>query len=139
MGCRYEWTDPNQLIINMYIEFPWDWTEYDALGAEVYGKIKQLNRPVAITVDISKMGPIPKGNVLAHLKNVERIMPTNVFISVLIGAPYAATVFMNMFTKLRPETKKTMAFAQTIEEAEQMIHDLYDKLQEAPTQVHKPR
>jgi hypothetical protein len=75
------------------------------------------------------MGQIPRGNVMAHLQQLERTIPPNVFMSVLVGAPYAATVFMNMLTKLRPRAKQITAFVHTMDEAHALIRKRYHESQ----------
>src|SRR6185295_4809886 len=98
VGLRYEWADDTHLIMDLYMEAPWTWDDFHKTSKTVYGILGDLNTPCATVVNIKKMGQIPKGNVLAHLQQLERTIPPNVFMSVLVGAPYAAMVFMNMFT-----------------------------------------
>src|SRR5689334_19080514 len=110
VGLRYEWADETHLIMDLYMEAPWTWDEFHATSKTVYGTLGELDRPCATVVNVAKMGQIPKGNVMAHLQQLERTIPPNVFMSVLVGAPYAAMVFMNMLTKLRPRAKQITAF-----------------------------
>jgi hypothetical protein len=129
VGLRYEWADETHLIMNLYMEAPWTWDEFHATSKEVYGILGKLDTPCATVVNIQKMGQIPKGNVLAHLGQLERTIPSNVFMSALVGAPYAATVFMNMFTKLRPRAKQITAFCLTMDEAHALIRKRHQENQ----------
>src|SRR5262245_28086501 len=117
------------MIMNLYMEAPWTWEEFHATSKKVYGILGDLNTPAATVVNVKKMGQIPKGNVMAHLQQLERTIPPNVFMSVLVGAPYAATLFMNMLMKLRPRAKQITAFVQTMDEAHALIRKRYQESQ----------
>ena len=121
MGLRYEWDDDSHVTMNLYMEAPWTWEEFQEVSRTVYGMIGKLNHPCATVVNIEKMGQIPKGNVLAHLQQLDRIIPPNVVVSVMVGVPYAATVFMSMLNKIRPSTQRITAFVRTTEEARELV------------------
>lgn len=128
MGCRHDWGDEDHLIKHLYLEFPWTWDEYDLAAKTVYTELAAEKRPVATVVDISKMGRLPTGNAIAHLNLVERLIPDNMFVTVLVGAPHIAVVFMNIMMKLRPKAKKLTVFADTIAEAHEMVYERYAEL-----------
>ncbi len=133
MGVRYEWADDRQLIMNIYMEQPWTWTEYNAMMAVILPLLRDLNHPCATVVDCSRLGSLPKdGNVLNILMGVEKSMPDNVFASAIVAAPYGATVFMNMLTKLRPSAKVLALFTKTTPEAYEKIYARYAQLQANP-------
>jgi C4-dicarboxylate-specific signal transduction histidine kinase len=130
MGIRYEWADDSKIIMNVYLEAPWTWAEYHQMTGIIMPMIRELGHPSSTVVDVAKMGSLPKdGNTLQILMNVEKIMPDNLFASVLVGAPYSITVFMNMLMKLRPRAKRTAMFTQTMEEAHAKVHARYQQLQ----------
>ena len=129
MGVRYEWADEHQIIMNVYLEHPWTWAEYNVMMETLLPMLRELKHPVATAVDCKKMGALPKdGNVLTILMNVEKSMPANVFASVVVAAPYVVSVFMNMLMKLRPRAKVLALFTQTMEEAHQKIYARYNEL-----------
>jgi len=129
MGVRYEWADDTKLIMNLYLEQPWTWKEYNAMTDEVMPVLRELNHPCATVVDVRRMGALPRdGNVLQILLGVERTMPENIFASVIVGAPYIITVFMNMLMKLRPRASRLALFANTMEEAHARIHERYRQM-----------
>lgn len=128
MGCRHEWADEDHLIKHLYLESPWTWDEYDKAAKDVYTELAVEKRPVATVVDISKMGRLPTGNAIAHLNLVERLIPDNMFVTVLVGAPHIATVFMNIMMKLRPKAKNLTVFANSIEEAHEIVYQRYGEL-----------
>lgn len=136
MGTRYEWADDRQIIMNVYLETPWTWTEYNTMMATLMPMLQGLNHPCATTVDCSRMGHLPKdGNVLNILMSVEKNMPTNVFASVVVAAPYAVSVFMNILMKLRPRAKVLALFTQTMAEAHEKIYTRYQELNPASEKV----
>jgi hypothetical protein len=134
MPPRYEWADDSHLAMNLYLETPWDWEQFDAIAREVYTLLREYKQPCGVVVNVSKMGGIPKGNVLAHLQQVERLIPDNVFVSVLVGAPYAATVFMNILMKIRPRAKRMTVFANSMEEAYSLIRRRQQVMERPVTQ-----
>ncbi|MBC8172175.1 MAG: hypothetical protein H7X77_10900 [Anaerolineae bacterium] len=134
MPVHYEWVDDSHFAMNLYLEAPWGWEEFDGTAREVYGLLREHKQPCGVVVNVSKMGGIPKGNVLAHLQQVERLIPDNVFVSVLVGAPYAATVFMNILMKIRPRAKRMTVFANTREEAYSVIRRRQQVMERPVTQ-----
>lgn len=118
MGIHYEWLDD---IAVCRIEAPWSWEEYDRVGQEMMSEIAALDSPVANILDITKMGPIPSGNPLAHLQKASKSMPKNLYLSVLVGAPYGATIFMDILFRLQPESKQKARFVKTLDEALALI------------------
>jgi hypothetical protein len=128
MGCRYEWVDDNHVIMNIYIEAPWTWEEYNSLLHEMFGQIRDTGKPCATVVDVSRIGRLPRGNALMHLGNVDRLMPDNVFASALVGAPYIVTTFMDVLMRARPRARNLALFAKTIPEAHAKIMERYEQL-----------
>lgn len=129
MSVRYEWADDQQIIMNLYLEHPWTWSEYNGTMAVIFPMLRNLNHPCATTVDCSRLGNIPRdGNLLTILMNVEKSLPPNVFASVMVAAPYTVGVFMNMLMKLRPRATVLALFTPTMAEAHAAIYARYQKL-----------
>ncbi|MEZ4672400.1 MAG: hypothetical protein R3E39_31225 [Anaerolineae bacterium] len=134
MGIRHEWADEEQIVMNIYIEFPWTWEEFNHMITVVMPIVRDTNHPCATTVNCSQLRRFPKdGNVLQTLLNVEKALPENVFASVVIAAPYMVSMFMNMLMKLRPRAKRLALFTQTAEEAQDIIYARYHELYSANT------
>lgn len=127
MGCRYEWVDDEHFIMNIYVEAPWTWEEYDAMGDMIFPLLRDVKHPCATVVDVSKMGSMPRGNVMSSLSRTERLLPENVFVSALVAAPYPAMVFMDILFRIRPGAKRRAIFTRTMPEAHQKIQELYQK------------
>src|SRR5690349_4299001 len=106
MGVRYEWADDSQIVMNIYVEFPWTWDEYHQMFNTVMPMIRTLQHPCADIIDMSKYGSMPRGNIIQNLLNAEKALPDNLFGSVVVGAPYPAMVFINMLMKMRPRIKR---------------------------------
>lgn len=135
MGVRYEWADDRQIIMNVYLEYPWTWTEYNAMMATLMPIIANLKHPCATVVDCSHMRTLPSdGNVLNILINVEKNMPANVFASVVVAAPQLVSVFMNVLMRVRPHAAVLALFTPTMAEAHEKIYarrqELYPELQQ---------
>ena len=129
MGVRYEWADDRHIIMNVYIEHPWTWAEYNALMGTLLPILQDEKHPCATAVDCSRIGMLPKdGNALNILMNVEKNMPANVFASVVVAAPYIVRLFMNMLIKLRPRSKVLALFTETMAEAHEKIYARYQDL-----------
>jgi hypothetical protein len=128
MGCRYEWADDSHFIMNLYIEAPWTWEEYNNVVQEMTPLLRDTGKPCATIVDISRMGSMPQGNVLSNLTNMEKTMPDNVFASALVGAPYIAMTFLDILMRIRPRAKRTAIFTKTMVEAQQKIQQRYEQL-----------
>lgn len=128
MGVHYEWADERQMIMQIYVESPWTWQEYHAMVATVMPMIAKLQYPCATTVDVTKSGALPRGNIIQNFLDIEKQLPDNIFVSVVIGAPYTIMVFMNMLTQLRPRAKRLALFTRTQAEAHEKIYARYREL-----------
>jgi hypothetical protein len=129
MGVRYEWADDRQIILNITLEVPWTWTEYRQMVDIILPMLQAIDHPVATVVDVTRMGTLPKdGNVMQILLEVESTMPANVFASVVVGAPYALTLFINLLMKLRPAVKRIAVFTRTMDEAHTIVYNRYREL-----------
>jgi hypothetical protein len=128
MGCRYAWADDNQFIMNLSIQAPWSWDEYNDLMAEVFPILKATGKPCATAVDVSKIGKLPNGNALSYLRRAEKLIPENVFASAIIGAPYIVTVFLDVLAHTYPHVRRITMFATTLSEAHQKLHDKYQEI-----------
>jgi hypothetical protein len=135
MGIRYEWADDNQIIMNVYVEFPWTWKEYLDLTNPLMKMIKEKGTPCATVVDVTQMKVLPKdGNILQILMHVDKIMPSNVFASTMVGANPMVMAFMNVMTKLRPNAKRLVSFTRTLEEGHKAIYKRYtDQFPDLPS------
>ena len=131
MGCRNQWADDTHLIMDIYIEAPWTWDEFMSLARQTFTTIQAEGKPCATTVDVTQIGAFPKGNVLGYLTQVEKMMPADVFASVIIGAPYMVTVFMEIMMRIRPRAQRIALFAKTHEEAREKVMERYAKLNTA--------
>lgn len=126
MGIRHEWADSNEIILTIYVEFPWTWTEYLEKVEPLLATIKTKATPCATVIDVSKMQSIPKdGNMLQILLYVDKVMPANVFASTMVGANPIVMTFMNLVTKLRPNAKRLVSFTRTLDEAYSSIYKRY--------------
>ncbi len=136
MGVRYEWADSNKIILDIILEQPWTWAEYNAVMAEIMPMLKNLNYPCATTVDSTNMGPLPRDdNFLSILLNVEHTMPDNLFASVIIAANYSIRTFMNILMKVRSRAARIALFTETLDEAHSQIYARYRELY--PELAHK--
>ncbi|MBA3870360.1 MAG: hypothetical protein H0X30_14540 [Anaerolineae bacterium] len=128
MGCRNEWADDTHLIMDLFVEAPWTWDEFLTHAEQTFTTIKAMGTPCATTVDVSRIGALPKGNVLGYLTQIEKQMPNNVFASAVIGAPYMVSVFMDIIMRMRPRAQRIALFAKSREEAHAKILERYAKL-----------
>ncbi len=129
MGVRYAWADDRQIIMNVFLEHPWTWSEYLEKMAILMPTLRDVKHPCATIVDCTLLGRLPSdGNVLSILMNVEKSMPPNVFASAIVAAPYGVGVFMNMLMKMRPRAKVLALFTPTMADAQSKIYARYQKL-----------
>ena len=117
MGFHYEWFNETRDIMICRFTPPWTWEEYQVVGPKMAAEITQRGIPVANLVDVTKMGALPPGNPLVQLQKAGKTMPKNLYASAIVGAPYGATVFMDILMRLQPQHKQKMFFVKTIEEA----------------------
>jgi hypothetical protein len=134
VGVRYEWADERQIIMNIYMEAPWTWQQYNDMVDAIMPLIHDLQRPAATVVDVTKMGTVPEpGSILPNLLRMEKAMPENVFATVVVGTPLAAKIFVEMLMRLRPRMDRITLFADTMTEAHEKILAHYAQLSTGET------
>lgn len=139
MGIRYEWADDKEIIMIVYVEYPWTWKEYLAHTEPLMKQLKEKGTPCATVVDISQMKIIPKdGNMLQILMYIDKIMPANVFASTMVGANPMVMTFMNILTKIRPNAKRLVSFTRTLDDANELIYKRYHTLYPEPPLPNSP-
>lgn len=120
MGVHLEWDEQKQ-VATIRVEMRWTWEEYQAVTGDAFSQITALNYPVAIIADIARMGPLPRGNLLRHLQYAAEHTPKNVYATVLVGAPYVVTTFLNVVMKVRPNPAASVLFALSVDEAKTLL------------------
>ena len=128
MGIRSDWSDDRQQLMIITIQSPWTWEEFRSMANQAFVEIQSTDHPVATIMDVSQIGKLPSGNFLGHLQFVDSSMPKNVFASVLVGAPYVVTSFMNILTRIRPTAKEIAFFATSFDEAKALVERRYQAL-----------
>ena len=128
MGVNAGWADASQQIMICEVIAPWTWPEYRSTAEEMFDQIRLLNHPVATLIDVKRVGKLPPGNLLKELQYIEAILPANVFASVIVGAPYVVTSFMNILTRIRPKAKAIALYANSVDEAITMVQARREKL-----------
>jgi hypothetical protein len=117
MGFRYEWMDEDHIIMKLYIEAPWVWEDFHQTVRAMMPLIEATQRPCGL----NKIGMLPRGNFLQNLIHSEQDTAKNLVSTVIIGAHYTITMFMNLVTKLRPDAKNPLRFTESHDEAYAII------------------
>jgi hypothetical protein len=125
MGITTDWSDASQQYCIIRIEAPWTWDQYEVLVDTAMGEINLVAHPVALIIDVTNANGFPSGDILGHLRYLETHIPSNVYASILVGGPYIITAFMNVFTQLRPNARRRVQFAKTIEEAQALARQQF--------------
>lgn len=141
MGIRYEWSDEEEIVLIAYIEYPWTWAEHLEKLESIFSVVKEKKTPCAIVVDMTKMQSIPRdGNMLQILLYTDKVMPSNVFAIIMVGANPIAAAFMNVVTKLRPTAKRVSLFTRNLDEAYRLAYKRYtDQYPHLPVPKHQPK
>jgi hypothetical protein len=121
MSFRYEWVDDDHIIMKLYIEAPWVWEDFHQAIKTMMPIIEATQHPVGLAIDVNKIGMLPRGNFIQHLIHSEQVTAKNLVSTVIIGAHYTITVFMNLVTKLRPDPKNPLRFTESPDEAYAII------------------
>ena len=127
MGIHFHGSNAEADIFYVDFEPPWTWQEFDARVETMQHTIQEIPHPVALIVDVSNVGRLRSGNVLEHLRYSDSLMPENVNTTVLVGAPYSVITFMSILMRIRPRVKQIVVYAESIEEARELIHERRQK------------
>jgi hypothetical protein len=129
VAVRYEWANDEQLIMYIFIESPWTWTEYLETVQTLKTLIDALDHPCATIVDATHYGSLPKdGNAIQVLLKIDKLLSENIFASALVKAPHGVTVFLNVMMKLHPRLSRILIFAETVDEASTEILERYRQM-----------
>lgn len=123
MGIRVEVDSADQDIYHINFDVNWTWEDFDASVDEMTEYAQNLPYPVALIVDVSRVGRLPKGNILMHLRRTDMMLSNNVKLSVLVNAPHAVTTFMSILMRVRPRAKSITRYARSFEEARTLVSE----------------
>ncbi len=118
MGISYEWHNDIPILT---ITAPWTWEDFHRVGQSMMDAIAQVDDSVANIIDVTRMGSIPTNNPLRHLQKAAQAAPPNLYLTVLVGAPYIVTVFMDVLFRIQPERKHKITFTKTLDVAVTLI------------------
>jgi hypothetical protein len=121
MGFQFEIEEPDRDIGYVSFDLPWTWDEFDAQVEAMWTAVRALPHPVSALLDMTRIGHLPGGNVLAHLQHMDTGMPDNVELVVLVNAPYAFVNFMSIIMRIRPRVKEITRYTHSLEEAKMVI------------------
>lgn len=116
MGIHFQFEAPHDSICYVVFEPAWTWDDFDAQIDAITAQIRSRRKPVATLMDMTRIGPMPTGNVLAHLQRASSLMPANVDINVFVNAPYALINFVAILMRIRPRLHETTFFAHSLDE-----------------------
>lgn len=120
MGVNFCWLDETIVVITL--NAPWVWDEYMQVGVHLLDEIRQRRHPVATVIDVRASPTLPEGSMLHHVRQIANVMPENVDTSVIVGASYLINSFMVVFIKSNLRAQQIAAFATTLDEAVDLIH-----------------
>jgi hypothetical protein len=120
MGIHFEWHDAKK-VATIPVEAPWTWNDLKTVIDYAYDEIQAVGYPVAIIADLRRMGQLPAGNLLRHLQYSQAHTAKNVYATVIVGAPYVITTFVNIVMKVRPDSSALVLFAQSVDEAKALL------------------
>jgi hypothetical protein len=101
--------------------------------------IRPIPHPVALITDVARVGRLPNGNVLMHLRRTDTLMPDNVDIALLINAPYAFVNFMSIIIRVRPRVRQLTRFTYSLDEAQAMVAEQRQHTSTLGNSDHSPR
>jgi hypothetical protein len=128
VGIRFEWADERRIILNVFIEHPWTWQEYNDNTQKIFAEVRTTGRPASTVVDVTHMKAIPQGSALTHLRHMEESMPESVFVTVVVGAPHIAVILLDILMRIRPRFRRKTLFTSTMDEAHEQVYKIYDQL-----------
>jgi hypothetical protein len=123
MGIHFQFEESHRDVCAMSFEHPWTWEEFGAQVDAMWRAAQAMPHRVAALVDMTRIGHLPGGNVLAHLQRLDSSAPDNVEMIVLVNAPYAIVNFMSIVMRVSPHVKETTVYAHSLAEARMIIED----------------
>lgn len=123
MAINFQLEEPHREMCSVVFEPPWTWEEFDAKIDAITAAILAAPSHVALLMDMTYIGQMPEGNVLAHLQRMVSLMPHNVDIAVLLNVPYAVVNFVSILMHIRPRVKDMTFFAHSLNEGHAIIHE----------------
>ena len=120
MGIHFEWDDAKK-VATIPVEAPWNWDDLKSVIDFAHDEIQAVGYPVAIIADLTRIGQLPAGNLVRQLQYSQAHTAKNVYATVIVGAPYVVTTFLNIVMKVRPNPTDLVLFAQSLDEAKTLL------------------
>ena len=120
MPVRAEWGNNSKTIMRWTFEGAWKWEEYYNLRSSTNRQISDEKHNVDLIVDLTKSSTLPSG-ILTHGKNAVSVTPTNIGMTILVGANPVLRAFYKMFSSLYrnliASKELDMVMVETLDEA----------------------
>lgn len=127
MPIRTYWDTPEKTIAIQIYDGKWDVTDIHNTFDSIITMSDEIGSPICIITDITnaRMAPV---NALTILSRLERVFRTYVDINVLLGANSYIRTLTNIATHLAPKQMSKIYFADSMEEARNIIATETSKL-----------
>lgn len=121
MGITLRWGNQDQSVIWYHIEAPWTWEDADHARIELERMIQSVHHRVDFIFDVGTLGVLPK-NTLQVVADRFTLIPANVGIFTVVGAPTMVKVMIDVLRLMRPEVFSRYHVVDTFEEAYRLIY-----------------
>ncbi|MBI1258561.1 MAG: hypothetical protein GC204_13920 [Chloroflexi bacterium] len=137
MGVRTDWYNQDKTIICYQFTGRWDWDEFYVGWEWVRQAMASVDHKVALIVDMQATRHIPVSSMVHLRAVVRRVNPNYAGVTVLVGTDSVGPAVSAVLYKMNPalREKYQALFADTLEEAEQMLAD-WRKQEESKVKSH---
>lgn len=117
MPVRFEWDNAEKTIIREIFEGKWDLTDLMRMFDESGVEIGKVDHRVDVIMDFRESTKILPGNLLSSMRSIDRRAPTNMGISVVVGASNYIKSLIDVMRRLMPKPLARVRVVETLEQA----------------------
>lgn len=129
MPVHLQWDEQSADLVRVTFDKYWSLEDLVVVIDHSSRLLAEREEPTFYIVDARSSAGLAKGNVIPHL---QRIFTLDFEFAVLVGGSYAAHMLINMIIKLNTTLNRRFKIVRTMGEAEQIIHEKREQLNETP-------
>ncbi len=103
MSVELSWASAEKTLICWQVQAPWTWEEFDHGWSDCHAMARSVTHQVDCLMDARSFGFVPK-NMLQMIYDRYMILPSNLGIVVILGAPTMMKVIIDVMRIIKPET-----------------------------------
>jgi hypothetical protein len=127
MSISADWYDDDHRVWVERLEGDLTWDELNTALGQWKTTAESVPYNIVLLVDMSSIGSVPKGNLLAQGRSSSKFLPNNVNQIVIVIQSRLIEVFAGLVFEMMPKWRNKVKFVKTLEEGQKLVAEAIAK------------